>query len=547
MKKNRLSKLVAMAFVIIISSLFCMCNAVADSEFNIPDPENNFYVNDFANLFNASQKSEMLDRAVELAENADGIQVAVTTVTSLNGTSINDYATSMYNKYGIGRNDRGLLILLAITERQIWVEVGYGLEDVYTARKTGEFIDKYAIDFLKNNKFAEGLVSIQKAFIDDLSRRFVPKVTDEPVEVPVIPTQRAIIEDNSTVVENNNEYVESAKVFSSKDYLIVFLCVFFASFVSALFIFYKHNRTKKQELSNQYDELERKYDDAINQNAALEKENSELKKRVTSLNTLTNDKEKTIAYLRRKVKQLEDYISRAKKIHPNLEEEIEASIQREIDEKNKQSAENYDKEYYDLTALEPSLDETLRKRAKQAISAYTNLPADVQKYITTEISNIYNLLERCNELNDLDQAKKFNLKLKEMCDGVSHGTEESLDKYTALQQKISSSSSSVLRHIDVDAMAALLKLINEGKAERKVRLEAERKAEMERQEEQRRRDEEERRRRDEERRHREEERRRRDEEDRRRRDSFSSSSSGSSTYHSGFGGHSGGSGAGRSF
>ena len=54
-----------------------------------------FYVNDFANLFTEADKQVMMENAVELAEEYDGIQVVVSTVNSLNGNKIEKYAYYM--------------------------------------------------------------------------------------------------------------------------------------------------------------------------------------------------------------------------------------------------------------------------------------------------------------------------------------------------------------------------------------------------------------------------------------------------------------------
>ena len=134
----------------------------------IPAATDEFYVNDFADVFTAEEEERLLDNAVTLAEESDGIQVVVTTVESLDGDSVENYAVEMYNQYEIGKDDMGLLILLSTGDRQIRVEVGRAMEAYINDSKAGRFMDEYAIPYLSENKFNEGLINLQEALIDEI-------------------------------------------------------------------------------------------------------------------------------------------------------------------------------------------------------------------------------------------------------------------------------------------------------------------------------------------------------------------------------------------
>lgn len=89
----------------------------------IPEHSQQFFVNDFAKIFSEQQITELVNRAAALDQNHNGIQVVITTVDTLGGESIDDYSIRMYNKYGIGKDDMGVLILLATQDRDIKVAV----------------------------------------------------------------------------------------------------------------------------------------------------------------------------------------------------------------------------------------------------------------------------------------------------------------------------------------------------------------------------------------------------------------------------------------
>ena len=156
-------------FVLItIAMLMCVGTVTNTFAANIPAATSDFYVNDFAGVFTEDEKANLMANAVSLANEHDGIQVVVTTVKSLEGDTVENYAYQMYNQYGIGKNDMGLLILLATEDRQIRVEVGRAMEGYINDAKAGRFMDKYAIPYLKENKFNEGLISLQQAFITEI-------------------------------------------------------------------------------------------------------------------------------------------------------------------------------------------------------------------------------------------------------------------------------------------------------------------------------------------------------------------------------------------
>ena len=101
-------------FIAVFVLAIILLTPVVNAKVYIPEATSDFYVNDFANVFSSSEKAQLMEKAVTLSDEHNGIQVVVTTVKSLDGNSIEDYSYEMYNQYGIGKDDMGLLILLAL-------------------------------------------------------------------------------------------------------------------------------------------------------------------------------------------------------------------------------------------------------------------------------------------------------------------------------------------------------------------------------------------------------------------------------------------------
>lgn len=75
----------------------------------------------------------------------------------------------MFNEYGIGRDDKGILILLSVEDRDVRIEVGNALEEYINDAKAGRLMDIYAIPDFKENKFSDGLIKLQDGTMKELS------------------------------------------------------------------------------------------------------------------------------------------------------------------------------------------------------------------------------------------------------------------------------------------------------------------------------------------------------------------------------------------
>jgi len=115
-------------------------------------------VNDFAGILIPAQRAD-LEMILATCAAQDQADVVVVTVPSLEGGEINDSAERLFNRWGIGRKgqDRGLLFLLALEERKVRMEVGYGLEPILTDAVVGRLLDEFVIPRFKENDYAAGL------------------------------------------------------------------------------------------------------------------------------------------------------------------------------------------------------------------------------------------------------------------------------------------------------------------------------------------------------------------------------------------------------
>jgi len=129
-----------------------------------------FYVNDYANVLTQEVEDYIIETNVEL-EQKTGAQIVVVTVNSLEGDTIEEYATDLFRKFGIGDRykNNGVLLLCSTGDRMFRIEVGYGLEGALTDGKTGNIQDTYIIPYLKNNNYNEGIENGFNAVLQELA------------------------------------------------------------------------------------------------------------------------------------------------------------------------------------------------------------------------------------------------------------------------------------------------------------------------------------------------------------------------------------------
>jgi len=96
------------------------------------------WVNDFAGALSEQNKQELTLWLTELKEKTD-VEMTVAIFSDIGGQDYSNFATDLYRKWGVGnKKDEGILLLIAIQERKIKFEVGYGSEEYLTDSYTAE-------------------------------------------------------------------------------------------------------------------------------------------------------------------------------------------------------------------------------------------------------------------------------------------------------------------------------------------------------------------------------------------------------------------------
>ncbi len=138
-------------------------------------------VNDFANVIPAGERDTMENLSREVLQKT-GTAVVVATVPTVGDTTVDDYATRLYESWGIGKKgeDKGVLILLALKERRVRIETGYGVEGILPDGVVGEIIRLQVIPSLKQGDYGRGLLNAVTSVSDIISRDAGVTLTGRP-------------------------------------------------------------------------------------------------------------------------------------------------------------------------------------------------------------------------------------------------------------------------------------------------------------------------------------------------------------------------------
>lgn len=125
---------------------------------NLLKSKPNSYINDYAKVIPATKRQQIEAVSQELRQKTGAVIVLVT-LPSLQGASLEDFSVKLAHGWGIGESDQGVLILFALKDKKVRIEVGYGLEHILNDAKAGRIIRENMVPYFKQQSYASGLLN----------------------------------------------------------------------------------------------------------------------------------------------------------------------------------------------------------------------------------------------------------------------------------------------------------------------------------------------------------------------------------------------------
>ena len=160
--------------------LFVVFTCHAQQIPNLPTPPH--LVNDYTNTLNSSQE-HYLEQKLRNYNDTTSTQIAVVFVNDLQGTTAADFAYQLGEKWGVGtKENNGIVILVKPkneTKGEVFISVGYGLEQYVTDAMAKRIIENQMIPNFKNNDYFTGVNNAVDSIIKLASGGFSSDNEDE--------------------------------------------------------------------------------------------------------------------------------------------------------------------------------------------------------------------------------------------------------------------------------------------------------------------------------------------------------------------------------
>jgi len=141
----------------ILAALFLILSCTVLHAQEYPAKPNKL-VNDYTGTLSASQIQALENKLVAF-DDSTSTQIAIAIVKSVGEYDINEYALGLGRAWGVGgaKNNNGLMIVVAVGDRKIAMQTGYGLEGSVPDIITKRIIEYEIKPYFKTGNYYEGL------------------------------------------------------------------------------------------------------------------------------------------------------------------------------------------------------------------------------------------------------------------------------------------------------------------------------------------------------------------------------------------------------
>ena len=144
-----------LTIVLFLQAMLFANNTFAQNIIAKPSPAT--LVTDVAGVLSPEQKQALENKLVAIDDSSSN-QIAVVIIPSLDGYPKEEYANKLLRAWGIGgKKNNGILLLISVNDRQIWIEVGYGLEGAIPDITASNIIENDIKPAFKAGNYYEGI------------------------------------------------------------------------------------------------------------------------------------------------------------------------------------------------------------------------------------------------------------------------------------------------------------------------------------------------------------------------------------------------------
>ncbi len=150
---------------------------IAFGQDRFPEPKSPpMLVNDFSGTLDRDAVDYLENKLLNYTDTTS-TEIAVVLLNTINGEDPNLYAAELGEYWGVGQDkyENGLVFLVAVKDRQMAIQNGYGLEEKLTDAKTKLIIENIILPEFKSGNYARGIDKGTDAIIEVLAGTFKDK------------------------------------------------------------------------------------------------------------------------------------------------------------------------------------------------------------------------------------------------------------------------------------------------------------------------------------------------------------------------------------
>jgi uncharacterized protein len=168
--------------------LFCFLFFANNNAFaQIPErPSPQRLVNDLANILKPQERAALEQKLVAYNDSTS-TQIAILTMPNLSGYDAASFSFETAEKWGIGRKSKnnGVLILMSVEERDVYIATGYGMEGAVPDALAKRIVSNQLIPNFKQGKFYEGFDEATSTIIKLAEGEFSADDVESKPKIPL--------------------------------------------------------------------------------------------------------------------------------------------------------------------------------------------------------------------------------------------------------------------------------------------------------------------------------------------------------------------------
>ena len=153
-KKRIIATFILVVMLTSLATIFVGCGT--KESIKVPEVEKDVFVYDQDECINNEIEAEINFMIKELKEKTKA-ELAVVSVTSLNGYTIEEYAYELFNTLGIGNQgeDNGVLLIFSRSDNKVRLEIGRSLEGCLNDAKCGRILDNNFVPYREQGDYTK--------------------------------------------------------------------------------------------------------------------------------------------------------------------------------------------------------------------------------------------------------------------------------------------------------------------------------------------------------------------------------------------------------